>query len=1215
MSRLALLFLAMLGILTSANAAVAPPRQIYFQYENTVWWGTEFGLNRFQSENELWANIRPEPVNDLCLDEKTVWVGTDHGIYYADLRYLDWKGYTAKQGLPSDTVVRSVADLDFVYAAGPHGLARFNKLVEQWEPLGNFSDKRIYDLYSNQTQLWVATDSGVLYFDKKFEKWESYSASTGLISNTVFRLFYFNDYIWTLTDKGFSRYSASMKTWNSYPLGDGVLGSSVNYILTDASYIWVISPEGISRFNAKNQAWENFSKNMPIEKSAITSISTTGNTSWFTTANGVYSFDEDQRRWKTYTAVDGLSDDAQDIVFTSGQTTLCKKGNTFSYLRPTDDLWYTSEIKSSAGSRGVKPSWKTHMDETGFGVAAPNGQNVNLLGRAYTNINQQADFPAPVLKNIGNYLTNKNLDSVAIITKTDSNGTAYSYPDTIARYKDFLYGWTKAQLNLNADLNNGRTFRGTYDNTDPLGDKRYSMEYRGFGDDNLRRLGWRTDQKTDYFFSSLISPVYLEGAGLRTEFGDRVGEKKIRRVNTGVWAGWGKTSFFRQLIPFREDNFYQLGIENIITESVVITVDGTVIDPSGYSIERTVGLLTFKDESLANPDSRIEVSCQYQPKIGQYTNDMASVENTVSLNDKIQVGVNGMYRGIQQPNLTGNGNDTNRAFAGSVNSKFEFKSPDGKLYLRAIPELSSSYNDSILALKEGTAAKLSVFSVAHNLKFKGSILCQTPDYVSLADQYSVYGRINQQADGEFVYDAWQQYMPITIGASTIDASYGKENRQYAQYLVSPVNIPSLRLYVMHEGMTNERHSMNTDSLSRDSLSTQRLNGIVETQWDLPDSKKTILLEKLWIDASYSANMMTDSVYDTTHTASYDQRFNQYLFTWLRWSPVKKLQLESKNIARFFSERDSTGNPFTFRGKRLYPELKLFSQELIPGLTLYGDYVYQYSENIDSFQTDTKSTINNLISSVLLVPGIYVPVLNPFQLNIGYNISSSDSLNGNTKINDINTHMTSVKPILDFSQDLHCDSRTEISETRTLSLLTEKDLKIYNDARLAFWERKTRLDVNFNVFSTHTHNPNYMTLTDTSVYDALSSELIFKWTQRWFPNFRTEQTIDFSRGDYDTTVGNNRRSTGNVNTTEPGILFDFRNQGNVLRETRIQYYTGVSFSNDSIISTYEVAQVNKLDVQIKAGSNFFLRLLLDVSYLINQKVLKYDLAELKVTALF
>lgn len=797
MSRNHLAFFLIICLVFAAASTTPPPRQLFFQSANAAWWGTQFGLNRFQTENELWGNIRPEAVNDLCLDDQELWVGTNRGAFYADLRYLDWKSFSSKQGMPSDTVVRLVADLDYVYAAGPHGLARYNKLTMQWEPIGDFRGKLLYDLYSNQSQLWVATNQGVFWFDKKFEKWESYTSANGLISNEAFRVFHFSNYIWIETDKGFSRYSISMKSWNSYPLSDGIVGSAVNYMYVDASYIWVASPEGVARFNGANQSWENFSRNMPIEKKTVYSISTSGTTEWFATSDGVYTFDESQRRWKTYTSVDGLSDDVQEEIYTSGQTTLCRKGNTFSYLKTDQDLWYATTIKVSGG--GQKQVWKAHMDETGAGATAPGGQSLNLLGRAYYNVENKASFPAPVGTSIGNYITNKNLDSFALIS-TDSSGKPVY--DTVARYKDFLYGWARAQLNLNADLNNGRTFRATYDNTDPLGDLRYSAEYRGFGDDAVRRAGWRTDQKTDYLFSSLIGPTYLEGAGIRTEAGDRLGDKKLRRVSTGVWGGWGKTKYFRKLIPFREDNFYELGVQNIVTETVEILVDGQVVDPNDYSIERTMGLLTFKNEGLANPDSRIEISCQYQPTIGVFTNEMVSAENVVQVTDKVAVGINGGYRGFREPSRSGLDSSMNRDYAGSVNSKIEMKSGDGTMYLRAVPEVSGSYNDSILVTKEGSAAKLDLYSVVHNFKLKVNGLYQTPDYVTLSDQNSVYGRINHQVAGELVWDAWRQYMPVTLGASAVDANQGSETREYAQYLLSPPGVPSLRLFAMHQDMSN-----------------------------------------------------------------------------------------------------------------------------------------------------------------------------------------------------------------------------------------------------------------------------------------------------------------------------------------------------------------------------------------------------------------------------
>jgi|WetSurMetagenome_2_1015567.scaffolds.fasta_scaffold00056_34 hypothetical protein len=1236
MIRKHLLLMLFTGVLFDVFPASPPPRQLFFQSGNSAWWGTDFGLNRFQTENELWGNIRPEAVNDLCLDDQELWVGTNNGALYADLRYLDWKSYSAKQGMPSDTVVRLVADLDYIYAAGPHGLARYNKLVMQWERIGDFSGKRIYDLYSNQSQLWVATDQGVSYFDKKFEKWESYTAKNGLISNTAFRVFFFRDYIWVETDKGFSRYSMTMKAWNSYPLNDGIVGSAVTYMLVDASYIWVVSPEGVARFNGANQSWENFSRNMPIDKKTVYSLSTSGATEWFATSDGVFSFDESQRRWKTYTSVDGLSDDVQDEIFTSGQTTLCRKGTSFSYYKADQDLWFASTIKVTSGVE--KPKWKAHMDETGLGVTAPAGQSLSLLGRAYYKVVNKATFPEPVFTSIGNYITNKDLDSIVPVSTGSEGTTTY---DTVARYKDFLYGWAKAQLNLNADLNNGRTFRATYDNTDPLGDLRYSAEYRGFGDDNLRRFGWRTDQKTDYFFSSLLQPTYLEGAGIRAEFGDRVGEKKLRRVNTGLWGGWGKTKYFRKLIPFREDNFYDLGslgAVNIITESVQILVDGQVVDPNDYSIERTKGLLTFKNEGLANPDSRIEVSCQYQPTIGVYTNEMVSAENVVEISDKVALGVNGGYRGIREPDRTGLDSAMNRDFAGSVNGKIEMKSADNKMYLRAVPELSGSYNDSILVTKQGTAAKLDLYSVMHSFKLKLNGMYETPDYVTLADQNSVYGRINYQGSGEIVYDAWQQYMPITLGASIDDANQGGEIREYGQYLISPPGIPSLRLFVMHQDMrnytVNPRDSLRNpsgDTLSgnRDSLRSDRWNFVAESEW----GKSFKYFDRLWFDLQYSANLLTDSSYSVAGgpnayslSTDFGQKLNHNIFAWIRMSPVKKLQLEVKGVYRIYQSRDSLDSAFVYKGYLLRPEFKLFSQELIPGVTLYGDWLIQPADSVVDEYTYVSTFSNFLNSSLLLIPGVWIKPLNFLQLNVGYALSTRDSAEvaggEKTTLGQSFNQTYSIKPIFDFTEDLHFDSRIEKTDASNFSLPTDDGLKIYNEARLAFRERKTRFDADFNLFFDKAMSP-YAAGIDTTTVKSELDEFRLKWTERWLPTLRTETSVDLTWQNVDTILANTSgiitrdTATGYLNTITPGILLDWRVLGKVIREWRTQYYIGAQLSNgrNYTYGTYSKAWQNKFDVQVKVGANFFLRLLLEVDYLFDQKTLNYNMAELKATALF
>ncbi len=1260
------------GLLSYISAATPPPRQLYLQDENSIWLGTQLGLCRYQSENELWTIVKPDPVLDFCNDEDMLWVGTANGLHFADMRYLDWKKYSIEHGLPSDTVIRVVADLDYVYAAGPHGLARMDKLVEQWEAIGNFSGHRIYDLYIDQDYLWVATDKGIYYFEKQYEKWKSYTAQSGLLSDTALKIFFFNDYLWILSEKGLSRYSAGMKTWNTFSFTGDIPGSAVHYIWLDAEYIWLSTPEGVIRYSGTNQTWEVFSKNTQIEGLPVQALSTAGKTSWFATSDGVYSFDEDNRRWTLYTALEGLSDDVQDVIYCIGQTVVCQKGNAFGVYFPSEDMFHTKEIAAAAGAGDKKGSWDFYNDERGLGVGTPGGQSVNLLGRAYFKLKNKADFPKPIGASIKDYIVSDVLDSFTVDTTVifdidsitqDTLGQTLQIDtvDTVPLYNDFLYWWPRANLNLNVDLKNGRTIRGTYNNTDPLGALHRGVEYRGYGDDILRKIGWLTDQKTDYFHSTLIDPTYFEGAAMRAEFGDRVGEKKRRRINTGVWAGWRKTEYLRKLIPFQEDNYYYLKVNNIITESVEIRVDGKPVDPRDYSIERTTGLLTFKNEGFVNPDSRIEIALEYEPEIGGHTNEMIAAENVVVLSDEVSIGVNGLYRGIEEPDRPGTGLDTNRLVVGSINGKIDLKSRSGNAAFKAIPEVSLSYNDSIVVKKQGSAAKLTANASLFNLRLKGNaqyyafksdtsakailsdMKSDTTAYETQADISSIYGRLHYQGDLEATYDI-TPFMPVTGGFSLLEAACGKEKRQYLEYLVSPVGIPSLKLRSMRQDI--ECTTQGNPYMKLDSIKTKRWNWRIESEWDMSQKAlDAIHMNRLWINASYDLNYITDTLYtyDTLGTTDYLQKhLNHNLFGWLQFSPLKKLSLETKQIVRLFRRQENTDDSWRKSGNRYRPEFTLFSQELIPGVTLYGKFNIENSVDIvgpDTTDTTGEMSRKRLNSSVLLIPGVWWNILNPLQINLGYNFSKEDSTLAydTTRIDTIDTvtieidtsiiavktkerqsfgQTFSINPILDFNRDIHLANRSEFSMQKSREYLLSRGTKIYNDIELLFNDRKTKFLFEYDVLKQTEYNrdTNYV---DTLRITAYKHEPRFKWIQRWQPDFRTELKANISWQKYDSLTIDTALYTDYSNTISPNILFDWRVQRNIIREFRVQYtiggslYSGTFFSFDS----YKKSWDNKLDVSVKAGRNFLLRILLNISYLIDEELLRYDLAELKATALF
>ncbi len=1215
-----LALLLVLFLLVSSFAYSIPPRQLYLQSETGIWLGTPEGLKKYQAENELWTTVLGASVTDQCFDDDVLWVGTPKGLFYADLRYLDWKRYGAEDGLPGDSIVRIAADLDFIYVVSSEGLARFDKLVQQWESLGDFSGSKIYDLYSDQEFLWVATDAGIHYFEKQYEKWKRYDSNNGLPSDQIYRLFYFNDYLWALTDKGLSRYNAKMKTWNSFNVNSDIPGSAINNLYTDAEYIWLITPERVIRYSGKKQTWEDFSKNTPIEKLSVVSLSTSGKNSWFATSDGVYFFEEKERRWMTYTAIEGLSDDVQNDIYCIGQTVIAKKDNTYSVYFPAEDLWHAKEVAAGEGLGSGDKKWDFYNDEKGLGVSTPSGRSASLLGRAYFKLKNKAEFPDPMWQSIGDYITNTNLDSIVY----DSNNVAI---DTISRFKDYLNWWPKAQLNLNVDLKNGRTLRGSYANIDPLGSVPYGLEYRGYGDDVVKKMGWLYDQKTDYFNSTLIDQTYIEGAGLRAEMGSRVGEKKRRRVNTGAWAGWRKTEYIRKLIPFDESNFYSLNVKNIITESVEIKVDGKVIDPREYSLERTKGLLSFKNEGLVTPDSQIEISLEYEPKIGGHTNEMAAVENVVVFSDGLSVGANGAFRQFDEPDQVGTGIDKNRLAVGSVNGKIDLKSENGEITFKSTPELSTSYNDSIVAGKKGTAAKVDVNTSIYDLRMKGQLQLFSKDYETLADLHSIYGRMKNQSEFEATYDI-KEYMPVTAGFSHVNAAFGKESKQYFEYLFSPSGKPSLKLQGLHQKVVSEKQSH--PKLHRDSITSNRYNGRVEMEWNLSKKALDMLhIERLWMNASYSADGRSDFLFDSLdQERTQVKRVNQNFFGRLQILPFKSLSLETRQIYRTFRQEDTLSLDMRRRGFRYLPEIWLFSQELIPGVTMIGNLAMERAKDSpDTSSTEEKSK-SRLNSNLLLIPGVWWSVLNPFQLNLVYSFSAEDSTysfldTSNTQnlatIKNGFGHTFIINPMLDFTQNARVSSRIELSRQKNFDVLQQKGVEIFNESELYFRDRKTKLLLKYDIASTEDYmlNLDSIPVFDTMQVNLGKHDVKIKWTERWKPLFRTELHANMNWLKTDTLTDSIQQENDYKHTLAPGVLVDWRVQKEILKEFRLQYFTGLSWYDGQFFNfpTYKTSWDNKLDMSVKVGRSFIFRLLVNLNYLIDEKLLKYDLTELKATALF
>ncbi len=993
-------------------------------------------------------------------------------------------------------------------------------------------------------------------------------------------MIYFNGCIWALHTRGFSKYNDKMKTWISISVKDGLPDADIKGLLQDASYLWVNTDRGVFRYNSDNEVWENFSINTPIESQRINDFSISGNISFFATDSGIYSYKEDVRKWTLYTRNDGLFSNKQQMIIAASGYSLTINNDILNIYRADEDLWTYKRINVGTGQNGAT-SWKAYSDERGIGASAPQGESVNILGRAYLKMKHKFDLPAPVANNFSDYISSP----------------------TDPKFNHFQYWWTKAQLNMNADLKDGRNILGAYDNTDPSGYLRYSAGFSGAPDDNLRIARISDKEKTDYFFSTLINPTYLDGAGVKTQFGKRVGDKKRSRINAGAWVGKQRTLFKTRLVTFQEDNFYFLEASNIINETVEIKIDNEIIDPRDYSIERTLGILTFKDESRVNPESRIEISFQYEPSVDDFTGDIASAEEMIVMNDNLAIGGTGIIRRKNEPDPPGTGEAQNILSAGSINSAIEYKSKDNSISFHAYPEVSGSYNDSILYAKQGNAGKISLDAVANKLKIKADGKVLSENYESVAEDNTVYGRLNHELSSEAIYDITPK-MPVTLRGRVVDARLGNEKSGSLEYLYSPIGMPSIKLKTMSQFINNLSASTATDSMN-----TERLNGRVETEWDLPETIcSRAYMKSIYINSSYDFDEIGED-----SLSQHRNRRNHNLFLRLRVSPFTKLMLETKTIVRYTGKEDDDNN-WIGLSRRLRPEFIIYSQELIPGITGYGKYRMDRS-NYFPGDTTLRRNEDRVNGNILFIPGVWLPLLNPFQLNTGFSLASEDSSmihpgapiansNRDTIFTDRVSKAFVLSPSAYFGQDVRLVVKGEWTTEDNFNRLAEKGFKINNDFDFYFRERKTNMlfEYDYNRDSTQDSLQGFV---------SSSRHLIqTKWTERWIPGLRSEFNIGASR-QWSDTLSDDRTDAFFFN-----VLFDWRTS-RFVREFRIQERLGPDFIRGHAfnLSDYDASLENKLDLSLKAGRNIYARLLLNLVYLFDEKLLKYDMAEFKFTLVF
>ena len=210
-------------------------RVIFEDKDGILWLGTQEGLNKFNPETEVFKRYLNNPEDDNSLSnnfiysvifqdsEGFLWLGT----YGGGLNKFDIESETFTRYMHDEKNQNSIIN-DFVFAI-------------QEDTKGN---------------LWIATNDGLEYFDKKTGTFRHYTTANGLPNNVIYSvLMDGSGDLWMSTNYGISNYKQATETFKNYIKADGLQSTEFNggaFHKGKSGTMYFAGVNGLNFFNPEN---------------------------------------------------------------------------------------------------------------------------------------------------------------------------------------------------------------------------------------------------------------------------------------------------------------------------------------------------------------------------------------------------------------------------------------------------------------------------------------------------------------------------------------------------------------------------------------------------------------------------------------------------------------------------------------------------------------------------------------------------------------------------------------------------------------------------------------------------------------------------------------------------------------------------------------------------------------------------------------------------
>ncbi|MBN2409099.1 MAG: hypothetical protein JXE07_05125, partial [Candidatus Aminicenantes bacterium] len=233
-------------------------RAIREDQKGRIWLGTDGGglvridadgetIRRDHNDGQNPNSLSHNRVNVLWIDRQdadTVWVGTQRGLNKFDSRTGRWTRFLNSRDDPgslSGNIVTALYEdrAGFLWAGTREGLNKLDKATGRCErfvsrigdtPGSSINDNVIHCLHEGRDGIiWIGTDSGLNRFDRAKAEWHTFAQKEGLSGEVVCGILEDSGgALWVSTNRGLCRLDPETEKTTKFGLHDGLQGSAFN---------------------------------------------------------------------------------------------------------------------------------------------------------------------------------------------------------------------------------------------------------------------------------------------------------------------------------------------------------------------------------------------------------------------------------------------------------------------------------------------------------------------------------------------------------------------------------------------------------------------------------------------------------------------------------------------------------------------------------------------------------------------------------------------------------------------------------------------------------------------------------------------------------------------------------------------------------------------------------------------------------------------------